>query len=100
MDEGNIEILRRRNIEAFLRYLKKLVETETKMEEGPQCYSELVKEVKPSSADECILMHKPRTVRGKKEKEIKWYKRFDITRKLSELRKEHPEIFHMDHIKL
>jgi hypothetical protein len=93
MKEGNIEVLKPRQIGAFLKCLKKKVNDDFKMEDGIITYGQLVKEVKIGDPVECILMDKPRVVRGKKGREIKWYTRNDITRHLSELRRVHRKKF-------
>jgi hypothetical protein len=85
--EGNTEVLKPRQLEAYLKCLKKRVNEDSKMKDGITTYSQLVKNVKVGNPDECILMEKPRVVRGKKDREIKWYTLNDVSRHLSELRR-------------
>ena len=92
-DEGNHEILQPRQLQAFIKCLKKRVTDDAKMKDTSTTYAELINEVIISDPDECLLMVKPRAVKGSNGPIDKYYTRKDIGKRLSELRNSHPEYF-------
>jgi hypothetical protein len=87
--EGNNEVIKPRQVDAFLKCLKDRTKDLSKLENSIISYGELIKEVKTGNPSECVLMQKPRIVRGEKCRENKWYSRKDVGKRLSELRKDY-----------
>lgn len=92
--ERNTEILQQHQIDAFLRHLSKLADDNKneKIENDKRGYAELVEEVK-SGSNGGVLMRNPKKKGGGISRKDRWYPKSYVSKKLTELRKTHPDIF-------